>query len=146
MDSQCTGGRWIPAQVKGYREDVSVALTGVAEEISIPVGAFSKCRLRVFTCKLQTHSDSLFLCGSPINQLAERKTPWPGLNPPGSGGSQCAWYEADQPPFQIYCMCQALALLGNRVCRLVSVKTQTSWRKRVLFCLTTPKLLQGWGR
>lgn len=53
--------------------DESVALAGVAEEISIPVGAFSKCRLRVLTCKLQTHSGPLFLDSRPINQLPERK-------------------------------------------------------------------------
>lgn len=42
VDGQSTGGWWIQAQVKGYPVDLSVALTGVAEEISIPVGAFYK--------------------------------------------------------------------------------------------------------
>lgn len=78
----------------------------MAKEISIPVGAFSKrCRLRVFTCALQTRSDPLFLCRSLINQLPERRrrkkkkpNPWPcRLNPPGSGGGGI--WMAYQAPF-----------------------------------------------
>lgn len=74
--SQCTGGRWIPARVKGY---VALPWQVWLKRFQSRWELFSKCRLRVFTCKLQTHSEALFLCASPINQLPERKTPWPGL-------------------------------------------------------------------
>lgn len=139
---RCTGGRWIPAQVKGYRVHLNVALPGVAEEISILVGAFFKVRLRVFTRTLQTHPDPLFLCWNPINQLPERKTPWPGLILSGQGEPTWKAWGVQAPPFQIYCVCRALVVLGNRrVCRLVSVNLKTSGRIRVLLRLTAAPAL-----
>lgn len=110
----------------GYHADLSIASAGVAEEISIPVGAFSKCRLRVFTCTLQTHSDPLSLHWSPINQLPERKTPWPGLILQGQWGPSVEGSRHMRPAFKF--TAGTLVVLGNRsVCGLVSVISQSSW-------------------
>lgn len=46
----------LPVQVKGCREDLSSALTGVAQEISVPVGAF----LKVPSQGLHLHTSNKF--------------------------------------------------------------------------------------
>lgn len=101
----------------------SAALTGAADEISPPVGAFSKCCLTVLPpCKLQTHPDPLFLRRGSINQLPERgKSPWPGVILLGRGAGDVEGRATSLN----YGLCRALT------CKGVSVNP-TSWRPPAL--------------
>lgn len=123
---------------RGHRMDESVALAGVAEEISIPVGAFSKCCLRVLTCKLQTHSGPLFLGSRPINQLPERKKkpPWPGLILLGQGEPEWKVEGRSAPPIlNLLHVLSSLVLFGGSA-DWSALKPQNKWEES---CFTASK-------
>lgn len=106
---RCTGGKWIPGRVKGHRGDVNAASAGVDEEISILVGAFSKVPswgLHLHTSNI--HSDHLFPCWSPINQLPERKTPRQALSSWVRGEPTWQGWATEAPLFQNYCQYEPL--------------------------------------